>query len=78
MLDAGLRQRALTAERTTVHVLAALCAQHATWLDETVRRAVRESTAALFPPAADREVAALARLRQAALAFLPDPRMHDS
>ncbi|MFU0440185.1 hypothetical protein ACLZH7_17300 [Streptomyces sp. BG2AG] len=78
MLDAGLRQRALTAERTTVHVLAAPCAQHATWLDETVRRAVRESTAALFPPAADREVAALARLGQAALAFLPDPRMHDS
>ncbi|SCD82173.1 serine protease [Streptomyces sp. DvalAA-19] len=78
LLDAGLRQRALTAERTTVHVLAALCAQHATWLDETVRRAVRESTAALFPPAADREVAALARLGQAALAFLPDPRMYDS
>ncbi|MFJ7326382.1 NACHT domain-containing protein [Streptomyces cyaneofuscatus] len=74
LLDAGLRRRDQSAARTTVHVLAALCAQHATWLDDAVRAGVRESTAALFPPVSDDQVAALARLGPAALAFLPDPR----
>nr|WP_202547176.1 serine protease [Streptomyces sp. SID2119] len=74
LLDAGLRHEADTVERTTVHVLAALCAQHATWLDHPVREAVRESTAALFPPRTGGQVASLARLGPAALAFLPDPR----
>lgn len=70
LLDAGLWYEAGTEERTAVHVLAALCAQHATWLDE----AVRESTAALFPPRSGIQVRSLARLGPAALAFLPDPR----
>ncbi|WP_339152855.1 NACHT domain-containing protein [Streptomyces sp. F41] len=74
LLDVGLRYEAGAEERTAVHVLAALCAQHATWLDEAVRRAVRESTAALFPPTDDSQAASLARLGPAALAFLPDPR----
>lgn len=74
LLDAGLQHRVQSAARTTVHVLAALCAQHATWLDDEVRAGVRESTAALFPPVSDGQVAALARLGPAALAFLPDPR----
>lgn len=79
LLGAGLRHEADTADRTTVHVLAALCAQHATWLDRPVREAVRESTAALFPPAGDSQVRSLARLGKAALAFLPDPdTMSDS
>ncbi|WP_415957578.1 NACHT domain-containing protein [Streptomyces sp. 021-4] len=79
LLDTGLRHEADTADRTTVHVLAALCAQHATWLDRPVREAVRESTAALFPPARDSQVRSLTRLGQAALAFLPDPdTMSDS
>ncbi|MFD8436827.1 NACHT domain-containing protein [Streptomyces microflavus] len=73
LLDAGLRHWAQSAARTTVHVLAALCAQHATWLDDAVRTAVQESTAALFPPVSDNQVVALARLGPAALAFLPDP-----
>ncbi|MFD3650852.1 NACHT domain-containing protein [Streptomyces cyaneofuscatus] len=73
LLDAGLRHGDQSAARTTVHVLAALCAQHATWLDDAVRAGVRESTAALFPPVSDGQVAALARLGPAALAFLPDP-----
>nr|WP_202540484.1 serine protease [Streptomyces sp. SID4937] len=73
LLDVGLRHEAGTEERTAVHVLAALCTQHATWLDEAVRSAVRESTAALFPPTGDSQVRSLARLGQAALAFLPDP-----
>ncbi|MFJ2107714.1 NACHT domain-containing protein [Streptomyces microflavus] len=74
LLDAGLRHWAQSAARTTVHVLAALCAQHATWLDDAVRTAVQESAAALFPPVSDNQVGALARLGPAALAFLPDPR----
>ncbi|MFD8466758.1 NACHT domain-containing protein [Streptomyces cyaneofuscatus] len=74
LLDAGLRRRDRSAARTTVHVLAALCAQHATWLDDAVRAGVRVSTAALFPPVSDDQVAALARLGPAALAFVPDPR----
>ncbi|MFJ9529570.1 NACHT domain-containing protein [Streptomyces cyaneofuscatus] len=73
LLDAGLRRRDQSAARTTVHVLAALCAQHATWLDDAVRAGVRVSTAALFPPVSDDQVAALARLGPAALAFVPDP-----
>ncbi|MGW1204104.1 NACHT domain-containing protein [Streptomyces cyaneofuscatus] len=79
LLDVGRWHEARTAARTTVHVLAALCAQHATWLDRPVREAVRESTAALFPPAGDSHVWPLTRLGQAALAFLPDPdTMSDS
>jgi len=79
LLDAGLRHEGDTANRTTVHVLAALCAQHATWLDRPVREAVQESTAALFPPTRDSQVWPLSRLGQAALAFLPDPdTMFDS
>lgn len=74
LLDVGLRHGDQSAARTTVHVLAALCAQHATWLDDAVRAGVRESTAALFPPVSNDQVAALARLGPAALAFLPDPR----
>ncbi|MFC8283816.1 NACHT domain-containing protein [Streptomyces cyaneofuscatus] len=74
LLDAGLRHWDQSAARTTVHVLAALCAQHATWLDDAVRAGVRVSTAALFPPVSDDQVAALARLGPAALAFVPDPR----
>lgn len=73
LLDAGLRHWDQSAARTTVHVLAALCAQHATWLDDAVRAGVRKSTAALFPPVSDDQVAALARLGPAALAFLPNP-----
>ncbi|MER6769966.1 NACHT domain-containing protein [Streptomyces bacillaris] len=79
LLTAGLRHETGTADRTAIHVLAALCAQHATWLDGPVRAAVRESTAALFPPADDSQVRSLARLGPAALAFLPDPHtMSDS
>ncbi|WNF27719.1 NACHT domain-containing protein [Streptomyces sp. C11-1] len=79
LLNTGLRHEAGTAERTAVHVLAALCAQHAAWLDGPVRAAVRESTAALFPPTSDSQVSSLARLGPAALAFLPAPHtMSDS
>ncbi|MEU9710646.1 NACHT domain-containing protein [Streptomyces sp. NPDC047967] len=74
LLEAGARHGAGTIRRTDLHVLAALCAQHATWLEGAVRDRVRRSTASLFPPAADDHVRSLARLGPAALAFLPEPR----
>ncbi|MFE5238553.1 NACHT domain-containing protein [Streptomyces sp. NPDC056627] len=74
LLDAGLTHEKGSQARTDIHVLAALCEQHATWLDEAVRERVRESTAALFPPADNEKVSALARLGTAALAFLPNPQ----
>ncbi|MFJ6855889.1 NACHT domain-containing protein [Streptomyces sp. NPDC091271] len=72
LVDAGLAHEEGSLERTDIHVLAALCEQHATWLDKAVRERVRQSTAALFPPTGDR-VSALARLGAAALPFLPAP-----
>ncbi|MFD3976505.1 NACHT domain-containing protein [Streptomyces cyaneofuscatus] len=74
LLDMGLKHRTGTDDRTTVHVLAELCAQHATYLDGPVRSRVRASTSALFPPSTVRQVRSLTRLGPAALAFLPDPR----
>ncbi|MFD0424398.1 NACHT domain-containing protein [Streptomyces parvus] len=74
LLDAGRQHGAGTIGRTDLHVLAALCAQHATWLDRTVRDRVRRSTAALFPPADEAHVRSLTRLGPAALEFLPEPQ----
>ncbi|MFE7140541.1 NACHT domain-containing protein [Streptomyces sp. NPDC057644] len=74
LLDAGQQQATGTIERTGLHVLAALCAGHATWLDGSVRDRVRRSTASLFPPADDDQVRLLARLGPAALEFLPEPQ----
>ncbi|MFF8986182.1 NACHT domain-containing protein [Streptomyces globisporus] len=74
LLDAGQQHGAGTIGRTDLHVLAALCAQHATWLDGTVRDRVRRSTAALFPPADEAHVRSLTRLGPAALEFLPEPQ----
>ncbi|MFF2326816.1 MULTISPECIES: NACHT domain-containing protein [unclassified Streptomyces] len=59
--------------RAEIHVLAALCAQHATWLDEPTRTRVRTAVDALFPPKSERDVRLLARLGPAALSHLPDP-----
>ncbi|MCX5101497.1 serine protease [Streptomyces sp. NBC_00439] len=62
-----------TVTRDEITVLAALCAQHATWLDGTTRDRVNSAVAALFPPKDDGYVRLLARLGPAALAHLPDP-----
>ncbi|WP_405751318.1 NACHT domain-containing protein [Streptomyces sp. NBC_00012] len=62
-----------TTVRVEIVVLAALCAQHATWLDETTRDRVRTTVGALFPPANDMDVRLLSRLGPAALDHLPDP-----
>ncbi|MFC9032169.1 NACHT domain-containing protein [Streptomyces arboris] len=74
LLDVGLKHRTGKEDRTSVHVLAELCAQHATYLDGPLRSRVRASTSALFPPSTVGQVRALTRLGPAALAFLPDPR----
>ncbi|MGW7095577.1 NACHT domain-containing protein [Streptomyces sp. NPDC054874] len=73
LLDVGEAHAEGSAQRTTLHVLAALCAQHAAWLDGPVRERVRHTVQALFPPADDDQVHALARLGESALAFLPPP-----
>ncbi|MFJ7413508.1 NACHT domain-containing protein [Streptomyces sp. NPDC098077] len=73
LLDAGLKHPEGSAGRSTLHVLAALCEQHATWLDGAVRDRVRHSTASLFPPADADQAAVLSRLGAAALDHLPDP-----
>ncbi|MFI1227126.1 MULTISPECIES: NACHT domain-containing protein [unclassified Streptomyces] len=73
LLNAGETHGRGTIDRTDLHVLAALCAQHATWLDGSIRDRVRDTMEALFPPADDDQVHALARLDESALAFLPPP-----
>ncbi|WP_257583614.1 NACHT domain-containing NTPase [Streptomyces sp. TLI_146] len=54
------------------HVLAALCAQHAAWLDEQTSERVKRSIAALLPPNA-RTITSLARLGPDLLPQLPMP-----
>ncbi|MEU4349548.1 NACHT domain-containing protein [Streptomyces sp. NPDC023838] len=56
-----------------VHVLAALCAQHAAWLDEQTTERVKRSIAALLPPTRPSMVSLLARLGPPLLAELPTP-----
>lgn len=73
LLDAGERHEEGSIERMRLWVRAALCAQHAAYLDEAVSERVRHSTAALFPPTDDKQVRALVRLGSAALDFLSEP-----
>ncbi len=74
LLDRGLRHGEGTAGRVGLHVLAALCALHASWLDGSVRERVHAATAALLPPTDDDQVHLLARLGDAALEFLSPRR----
>ncbi|MFE3376509.1 NACHT domain-containing protein [Streptomyces anulatus] len=73
LLKAGQKYEEGTTSRADLHVLAALCARHAAWLESEVREQVRDSTAALFPPADHGQLSALARLGRDALKFLPQP-----
>lgn len=54
-------------------VLAALCAQHATLLDDGTRRRVRSALTGLFPPRLPSMVKLLGSLGPDALAYLPGP-----
>lgn len=73
LLDAGEAHGERSAARTTLHVLAALCEQHAAWLDGPVRARVQHTVQALFPPADDDQVHGLARLGESVLTLLPPP-----
>ncbi|MFG2599299.1 NACHT domain-containing protein [Streptomyces sp. NPDC048462] len=72
LLDTGVRAEG-GVSRAELHVLAALCAQHATWLDDTTRDRVSDAVSALFPPGSFAEIHLLARLGPAGLHHLPDP-----
>ncbi|MGC5365162.1 NACHT domain-containing protein [Streptomyces sp. DT24] len=72
LLDVG-EERTDAPDRAGIHVLAALCARHAAWLDAATRERVKRCTAALFPPTAFHEVRTLARLGASGLALLPSP-----
>lgn len=73
LLDAGLEHEDGAMGRVDLHVLAALCAQHAAWLDDRVRERVRRSTAALYPLLDHEQAKAVARLGPAALDGFPAP-----
>ncbi|MGC5402013.1 NACHT domain-containing protein [Streptomyces sp. DT20] len=76
LINGILDARASPDSSVTVHelfVLAALCAQHATWLDDTTRARVSEAVASLFPLRSRREVRQIARLGPAGLHCLPEP-----
>ncbi|WP_258044178.1 hypothetical protein [Streptomyces sp. SM11] len=73
LLDAGLEHEDGAMGRVDLHVLAALCAQHAAWLDDRVRERVRRSTAALYPLLDHDRAKAVARLGPAALDGFPAP-----
>lgn len=72
LLEAGsaTRRRDL---KTTLYVLAALAAQHAAWLDETLRRRVQRAVKSVLPPRNPEQVTQLARLGSYVLPLLPGP-----
>lgn len=74
LLAAGKAARGpVRSERTALYVLAALCAQHAAWLDETTHRRVREAIKDVLPPTSTRTRGHLARLGPYVLSLLPAP-----
>ncbi|MFF0744115.1 NACHT domain-containing protein [Streptomyces sp. NPDC004111] len=63
----------LLALDVTRPILTALCAQHATWLDETVARHVRNLVRTVVPPVSVEHAAQLARLGPYVVPLLPPP-----
>ncbi|MFE5487651.1 NACHT domain-containing protein [Streptomyces sp. NPDC056527] len=59
--------------KTTLYVLAALCAQHAAWLSEPLHHRVRNAVASVLPPRSPEQVGQLARLGPYVLPLLPGP-----
>ncbi|QGZ49581.1 NACHT domain-containing protein [Streptomyces sp. QHH-9511] len=59
--------------KTTLYVLAALCAQHAAWLSETLHGRVRKAVTSVVPPLNREQVTQLARLGEYVLPLLPEP-----
>ncbi|MEU4272400.1 NACHT domain-containing protein [Streptomyces sp. NPDC026092] len=59
--------------KTTLYVLAALCAQHAAWLSEGLHTRVRKAVVSVLPPRRPGQLKALARLGDFVLPLLPGP-----
>ncbi|MFF5935384.1 NACHT domain-containing protein [Streptomyces sp. NPDC012508] len=59
--------------KTTLYVLAALCAQHAAWLPETLGRRVAKAVKSVVVPRTTTQRQQLARLRGYVLPLLPGP-----
>ncbi|WP_370413441.1 NACHT domain-containing protein [Streptomyces fradiae] len=59
--------------KTTLYVMAALCAQHAAMLDESVHRWVRKAVRSVLPPRNQQQATQLARLGGYVLPLLPQP-----
>ncbi|MFB7375444.1 NACHT domain-containing protein [Streptomyces sp. NPDC056222] len=64
--------------KTTLYVLAALCAQHAAWLSEPLHERVRNAVASVLPPRRPDQLRALARLGAFVLPLLPGPTVSDT
>jgi hypothetical protein len=64
--------------RTGLYVLAALCAQHAAWLDATTLQRVRKGITSVVPPRNATELHLLARLGPYVLPLLPGPDDRDA
>ncbi|WP_137988650.1 NACHT domain-containing protein [Streptomyces vilmorinianum] len=58
--------------KTTLYVLAALCAQHAAWLSEVLHGRVRKAVSSVIPPMSRPQVHQLARLGAYVLPLLPE------
>ncbi|MFI2209871.1 NACHT domain-containing protein [Streptomyces sp. NPDC020141] len=58
--------------RTALYALAALCAQHAAWLDASVHHKVRTAVAEVLPPRTTEERQSLAQLGPSVLPLLPE------
>ncbi|MFI1014112.1 NACHT domain-containing protein [Streptomyces sp. NPDC020965] len=71
LLGAGHSVRGHEHHCTTLYVLAALCAQHAAWMEDHVHRRVRGAIASVLPPRTATELHILARLGPSVLPLLP-------
>ncbi|MBT2443866.1 NACHT domain-containing protein [Streptomyces sp. ISL-36] len=59
--------------KTTLYVLAALCAQHAAWLSEPLHQRVRTAVRSVIPPRGSEQMGQLALLGGYVLPLLPGP-----
>ncbi|MEU0985722.1 NACHT domain-containing protein [Streptomyces sp. NPDC005953] len=73
LLTAGRQRGTRGSGRTGLYVLAALCAQHAAWLDQLTHDRVQDAILSVLPPHSLSELHHLARLGSQVLPLLPAP-----
>ncbi|MEU5401192.1 NACHT domain-containing protein [Streptomyces sp. NPDC005963] len=73
LLTAGRQRGAQGSGRRDLNVLAALCAQHAAWLDQLTHDRVHDAILSVLPPTSLSDLHQLARLGSYVLPLLPDP-----